>query len=71
MRACLCALAGTPACLNCTNGGETAGGWFAVRMPRPDPVWVVSMPTGWICPKCGRVLAPDMQECPCYKNDAK
>ena len=22
--------------------------------------------TGWVCPKCGRVLAPWMSECPCY-----
>ena len=21
---------------------------------------------GWVCPKCGRVLAPWMSECPCY-----
>lgn len=23
---------------------------------------------GWICPKCGRALAPWMSECPCYLN---
>lgn len=23
------------------------------------------MTEGWICPKCGRVLAPWMSECPC------
>ena len=23
------------------------------------------MSEGWICPKCGRVLAPWMSECPC------
>ena len=22
--------------------------------------------TGWICPKCGKVLAPWMSECDCY-----
>lgn len=21
---------------------------------------------GWICPKCGRALAPWVSECPCY-----
>lgn len=24
------------------------------------------MSTGWICPKCGRALAPWVSECPCY-----
>lgn len=24
------------------------------------------MSIGWICPKCGRGLAPWMSECPCY-----
>lgn len=24
------------------------------------------MSEGWICPKCGRALAPWMSECPCY-----
>ena len=29
------------------------------------------MNTGWICPKCGRGLAPWVSECPCYLNDHK
>lgn len=24
------------------------------------------MSNGWICPKCGRALAPWVSECPCY-----
>lgn len=24
------------------------------------------MSEGWICPRCGRALAPWMSECPCY-----
>ena len=24
------------------------------------------MSIGWICPRCGRALAPWMSECPCY-----
>ena len=24
------------------------------------------MSTGWICPKCGRALAPWVSSCPCY-----
>ena len=24
------------------------------------------MAEGWICPRCGRALAPWMSECPCY-----
>lgn len=27
------------------------------------------MSTGWICPKCGRALAPWVSECPCYLNN--
>ena len=28
------------------------------------------MTEGWICPKCGRALAPWVSECPCYKEQA-
>lgn len=24
------------------------------------------VPTGWVCPKCGRGLAPHVSYCPCY-----
>lgn len=26
------------------------------------------MKEGWICPKCGKVLAPWMPECSCFKE---
>lgn len=26
---------------------------------------------GWICPKCGRALAPWVSECPCYLENTK
>ena len=29
------------------------------------------MKEGWICPKCGRVLAPWVPECPCHKEMAQ
>ncbi len=29
------------------------------------------MSSGWICPKCGRVLAPWVSECPCYLESMK
>ena len=29
------------------------------------------MSEGWICPKCGRALAPWMSECPCYMERAQ
>lgn len=29
------------------------------------------MSVGWICPKCGRALAPWVSECPCYLGDAQ
>lgn len=28
------------------------------------------MSVGWICPKCGRALAPWISECPCYLDKA-
>ena len=27
-----------------------------------------NMQYGWVCPKCGRVLAPWVSECSCYKG---
>ena len=26
------------------------------------------MSSGWVCPKCGRALAPWVPECPCSKS---
>ena len=28
--------------------------------------YIQTAPTGWICPKCGRGLAPHTSYCPCY-----
>jgi len=27
--------------------------------------------SGWVCPKCGRVMAPWMAFCPCYEEGSK
>ena len=27
-------------------------------------------PVGWICPVCGRGLAPWINQCPCFRNTA-
>ena len=32
----------------------------------PKPLQAIGS-VGWICPKCGRALAPWTSECPCYK----
>jgi rubredoxin len=34
-----------------------------VVIPKKD------MPVGWICPKCGRGLAPHVDSCPCYQSN--
>ena len=29
---------------------------------------MASVKEGWVCPRCGRALAPWMSECPCYRT---
>lgn len=36
------------------------------RTPYQKPAQ--SAPIGWVCPKCGRGLAPHTSYCPCYMN---
>lgn len=31
-----------------------------------SPASAGSVPTGWVCPKCGRALAPWVMECNCH-----
>lgn len=41
------------------------GDWPVAPMPcDPLPNYPGNMNYGWICPKCGRVLAPHMDSCP-------
>jgi hypothetical protein len=54
MKNCCCQLVGTSACLTCPTYLEVRGCW------RGDMYAV-----GWICPRCGRVNAPNVVTCLC------
>jgi hypothetical protein len=54
----VCRLAGTEACRNCQY--HICSDYVACQ--------VVSKSQGWECPKCSRVNAPWVSECPCYRE---
>ena len=58
---CDCSLAGTQACKNCPRYIEAFGKENNMAIPTIY---------GWVCPKCGRVLAPNVPACP-YCEDLK
>lgn len=33
-------------------------------IPEAHPI-ISNLPTGWLCPRCERVNAPDVKQCPC------
>jgi len=54
--------------------------WKEKKMNRMDDIWsepmpfvfekggfkiVPEVPVGWLCPRCERVNAPDIKQCPC------
>jgi hypothetical protein len=53
---CCCSLAGTAACMRCSNR--------AMYVETPQPMWRYNS-VGWICPRCGKVNAPSERACAC------
>lgn len=47
------------------------GDWPPTPTPQ-DPIYIPHSPDthnyGWICPKCGRCLAPHVDSCPCFNE---
>ena len=47
------------------------GDWPPTPTPQ-DPIYIPHTPDthnyGWICPKCGRCLAPHVDSCPCFNE---
>lgn len=57
---------------HCSKCGKQLGGIYYTIDDQP---WCsecylrfqqsVNLPSGWVCPKCGRVNAPHINQCPC------
>jgi hypothetical protein len=67
MKACWCILCTTnpEACKNCLNTQDynsTSHPNWLPHVPYPN-LQPLNFPSGWICPKCGRVLAPNQPFC--------
>ena len=70
---CCCSLAGTSSCYDCINsktGGDNRYGkatYVPYQYPNnPDPLYPTYLTTkkeGWVCPKCGAVMANWMPSC--------
>lgn len=57
-------------CLRCENELATGDTWSMCRKCREELEKEIGAPLpalnpGWICPVCGRGVAPWMQTCPC------
>lgn len=52
-------------------GKPQVGDWPPTPTPQ-DPLYIPHSPDtrnyGWICPKCGRSLAPHVDSCPCFNE---
>ena len=52
-------------------GKPQVGDWPPTPTPQ-DPIYIPHTPDahnyGWICPKCGRCLAPHVDSCPCFNE---
>jgi hypothetical protein len=68
MLICNCSLAGTAACQDCSRWKEEMRGWRDKEKYEPQTTIPKTLETGWICPRCGTVLAPFMPFCVCGKT---
>jgi len=54
---------------NCVKCGKQLGSIYYTidNQPWCSGCFVKSqqLPTGWVCPRCGRVNAPHIDQCPC------
>jgi hypothetical protein len=70
MSTCCCSLAGTAACITCSNRPWMPYNIYTPwNQPLQPSIPIPNKDSGWKCPECGQVWSPLVNKCDCKKKE--